>query len=327
MIELGYALSSEEHSPHDLVANAVRAEELGFGFIGVSDHFHPWIGEQGNSPFVWSVLGAIAQATSRLRVGTGVTAPIIRTHPGIVAHAAATTQVLMEGRFFLGVGTGEALNEHVFGDRWPPADIRRQMLEEAVEVMRKLWTGESVDHHGTHYTVEDARLFTLPQAAPPIVVAASGPKAAELAGRIGDGLWSTSPASETIEAFEKAGGAQAKGKPRYGQVTMCWAADAAEARKTAHVQWPNTAITGQLGQDLPTPKHFEQAAQMVTEDDVAEKVPHGPGVEQYVEALKAFADVGFTHLYLHQIGPDQEGFFRFYEHELGPAVKEAGLLS
>jgi coenzyme F420-dependent glucose-6-phosphate dehydrogenase len=324
MIELGYALSSEEHSPRDLVANAVRAEELGFGFIGVSDHFHPWISAQGHSPFVWSVLGAIAQATERLRVGTGVTAPIIRTHPGIVAHAAATTQVLFDGRFFLGVGTGENLNEHVFGDRWPPADIRRQMLEEAVEVIRKMWTGESVDHHGKHYTVEDARLFTLPESAPQIVVAASGPKAAELAGRIGDGYWGTSPQAETIEAFEKAGG---NGKPKYGQVTMCWAADEADARKTAHTQWPNTAITGQLGQDLATPKHFEQAAEMVTEDDVASKVPHGPGTQQYVEALKEYADAGYTHVYLHQIGPDQEGFFCFYEQELAPAIRKGGLLA
>jgi len=285
-IELGFSLSSEEHPPQDLVALAVRAEELGFRFIGVSDHFHPWVGEQGQSPFVWTVLGAIAQATERIKVGTGVTAPIIRTHPVIIAHAAATTQAIMDGRFFLGLGTGENLNEHIFGDRWPPADIRREMLEEAVEVIRKMWTGESVDHHGAHYTVEDARLYTLPETPPDIVIAASGPKAATLAGRIGDGFWGTSPESETIDAFHEADPAN-RDKPKYGQVTACWAATEEEARKTAHTIWPNGGVVGQLSADLPTPKHFEQAAEMVTEDAVAEKVVCGPRVEDHVEQIKA----------------------------------------
>ncbi|MDQ1438391.1 MAG: hypothetical protein QOK43_2020 [Acidimicrobiaceae bacterium] len=325
MFEIGYALSSEEHPPRDLVANAVRAEELGFTFIGVSDHFHPWIEEQGQSPFVWSVLGAIAQATERLKVGTGVTCPTVRIHPAVIAQAAATTEALMPGRFSLGVGSGEALNEHIFGDRWPPAEIRLAMLEEAIEVIRKLWEGGTVNHHGPHYTVEDARLFTLPESPPPIIVAASGDKAAELAGRAGDGFWSTSPSAETVKTYEQAGGSP--DSPRYGQLTLCWAANEDDAGKTAHTVWPNTAITGQLSQDLPTPAHFEQAASMVTEQDVADKIVLGPQVQPYVEAVREFADAGFTHVYLHQIGRDQDGFFRFWEQELGPALRDGGLLS
>jgi coenzyme F420-dependent glucose-6-phosphate dehydrogenase len=322
-ITLGYALSSEEHPPNDMVDYAVRAEELGFEFIGISDHFHPWVGEQGHSPFVWAVLGGIARATERIRIGTGVTCPTVRTHPGVVAQAAATVEAMMPGRFFLGVGSGENLNEHVWGDRWPPIEQRLEMLEEAVEVIRELWTGESVTRYGKHYTVENARIYTLPPSPPPIVVAASGTKAAELAGRIGDGFWGTAPESETIEAFAGAGGSG----PRYGQVTVCWAADEAEARKTAHSVWPNAGVKGYLSADLPTPKHFEQAAQMVTEDDVAELVVCGPDVAKHVEQIKAYADAGYDHIYVHQVGRDQDGWFRFAESELLPALRDRGLLS
>ena len=205
-VELGYALSSEEHAPLDLVAHARRAEESGFTFALVSDHFHPWIDAQGQSPFVWSVLGGIAVQTERLRIGTGVTCPMIRMHPAIVAQAAATSAAMLPGRFFLGVGTGENLNEHVLGDRWPPTFVRREMLREAVEVMRELWQGELTSHRGTHYTVENARLYTLPEEPPEIMVAASGPKAAELAGEIGDGLVATAPDRELVSTFDGAGG-------------------------------------------------------------------------------------------------------------------------
>jgi G6PDH family F420-dependent oxidoreductase len=325
-VELGYALSSEEHPPRDLVAYAVRAEELGFTFAGISDHFHPWTEEQGQSPFVWTVIGAIAQATSTLKLGTGVTCPTVRTHPAIVAHAAATAEAMMPGRFTLGVGTGEALNEHIFGDRWPPIEIRQAMLAEAVEVIRKLWEGGTVNHHGEHYTVEDARLFTLPESPPPIIVAAAGKKAAELAGRIGDGFWGTAPKAESIQIFNQARAGN-EAKPKLGQITVCWATDEASARKTAHTVWPNTSVPGQLGQDLPTPSHFEQAAELVTEDDVASKVVCGPAVERYVEQVQAYADAGYTHVYLHQVGRDQDGFFDFCRRELFAALREAGLLA
>ena len=322
-IELGYAQSSEEHPPLDLVAQAVRAEELGFSFIGISDHFHPWVGEQGHSPFVWTVLGALANATSRIRIGTGVTCPTIRIHPVIIAQAAATTEAMMPGRFFLGVGSGENLNEHIFGDRWPPIELRLEMLEEAVEVIRKMWTGESITHYGKHYTVEDARLFTLPQSPPPVVVAASGKKAAGLAGRIGDGFWGVAPKGELVEEFSSEGGSG----PKYGQVTVCWAADEAEARKTAHKVWPNSGLKGYLSADLQTPAHFEQAVENVTEDDVAELVVCGPDVTRHVGKIREYADAGYDHIYIHQVGRDQEGFFGFCERELFPALRSDGLLA
>src|SRR6478672_9548419 len=219
-MEFGYFLSSEEYGPKELVEQAVRAEAAGWRELLISDHFHPWVDAQGHSPFVWSVIGAIAHATERFELGTGVTCPLIRMHPALVAQAAATAAAMMPGRFFLGVGTGENLNEHILGDRWPPHELRLEMLEEAVHVIRQLWQGGSQSHHGKHYTVENARIYTLPEQLPRIVVAASGPRAAKAAGGFGDGLCSTAPEAEIIKAFDSSGG---KG-PRYGQMTVCWAA-------------------------------------------------------------------------------------------------------
>jgi len=317
MNELGYALSSEEHPPADLVAHARRAEEAGFRFALISDHFHPWVDRQGHSPFVWTVLGGIAQATERLEVGTGVTCPTVRIHPAILAQAAATTADLFGGRFFLGVGTGENLNEHVTGARWPSVDVRLEMLEEAVEVIRRLWRGELTSHEGKHYTVENARIYTLPERLPPIHVAAGGAKAAEVAGRIGDGYIGTSPDADTLRAFAEAGG---RDKPRYGQVTVCWAADEADARKTALEWWPNAGLSGQLSQELPLPSHFEQAASLVTEDTLAESLPLGPDPERHLSTIRQYFDAGYDHVYVHQIGPDQAGFFDFYRREILPKV-------
>ncbi len=320
VIDLGYTLSSEEGRPDDLVRLARMAEETGFSYAVISDHFHPWIDRQGQSPFVWAVLGGIAHATERLTVGTGVTCPTIRVHPAIVAHAAATCTAMMPGRFFLGVGTGENLNEHIHGDRWPPPDQRLEMLEEAIEVMRRLWEGDMITHRGRFYTVEQARIYTLPQEPPPIMVAAAKPKAAKLAGRLGDGLIAVSPDPEVVEQFSQAGG---EGKPRYGQIHVCWAESEEAARKTAHEIWPNVAVQGELTQELRVPQHYEQAAEMVTEDDVAEMVPCGPDPERHLDKIRAFAEAGFDHVYVHQIGPDQEGFFRFYRSEIMPRLERA----
>lgn len=317
MVELGYALSCEEHRPNDLVRYAAQAEQTGFTFALISDHFHPWIDQQGQSPFVWSVIGGIAQATERLRLGTGVTCPIMRIHPAIIAQAAATSAAMLPGRFFLGVGTGEALNEHVVGERWPSANERREMLAEAIDLMRVLWEGGFQSYDGDFFHVEDARIYTLPEEPMELMVAASGPLAAMLAGDAGDGLIATSPDKELVETFQSAGGA---GKPRYGQFTCCWAADAAEARRTAFEYWPNSAIGGELGQELPLPRHFEQAAAMVSEDDVAQAIVCGPDPEPHLEKIKAFASAGFDHVYVHQVGPDQEGFFNFYQREIMPKV-------
>ena len=316
-VEFGYALSSEEHSPNDLVANAKRAEDAGFEFVMISDHFHPWTDAQGNSAFVWSVIGGIAQATERIRLGTGVTCPTIRIHPAIVAHAAATSAVMMNGRFFLGVGSGENLNEHILGDHWPAPDERLEMLEEAIEVMRLLWQGDYQTHRGKHYTVENARLYTLPDEPVQIAVAAAKPVAAELAGRLGDAFINTSPEKEPVQKFEKSGGA---GKPKYGQVTGCWARSDDEGARTMHEIWPNAGIGGDLSYELPLPRHFEQASENVTPEDLKEKVPVGPDPERWLEQAREFEQAGFTHLYFHQIGPDQEGFFRFWQEELEPAL-------
>src|SRR3954466_1312331 len=254
-LEIGYWLSSEEHGPRALVDLAVQAEESGLRWAMVAPPFHPWVRAQGESPFVWAVLGGIAHATSSLRVGTGVTAPIIRMHPAIVAHAAATASVMLEGRFFLGLGTGERLSEHVVGARWPGATERRAMLEEAVAVIRELLAGDNVNHRGEFYRVENAQLFTLPAVAPPIYLAAGGPRSAALAGRVADGMIGVQPTARTVEAFEKAGG---RGKPRLGQLHVCWAESEDKARRIAHEVWPNAAIQGQALSDLARPKDFER---------------------------------------------------------------------
>jgi coenzyme F420-dependent glucose-6-phosphate dehydrogenase len=317
MDQLGYALSCEEHRPADLIAYARRAEECGFGFAIISDHFHPWVDRQGHAPFVWTVLGGIAARTERLRLGTGVTCPTIRIHPAIIAQAAATTADLFPGRFFLGVGTGENLNEHVLGDRWPEIEVRIEMLEEAVEVIRQLWKGKQTSHHGRYYTVENARIYTLPDQLPPIYVAAAGEKAAASAARIGEGFISTSPKPEPLQVFREGGG---EDKPRYGQLTVCWAEDRDTARRTAVEWWPNMVVPGQLSQELPLPSHFEQAATLVREEDMAGKIPLGPDPEEHVSQIQEFFEAGFDHVYVHQIGPGQEGFFNFYEKEVLPKL-------
>jgi coenzyme F420-dependent glucose-6-phosphate dehydrogenase len=318
MTQFGCTLSSEEHGPRALVRNAAAAEEAGFDFLMVSDHYHPWVDRQGHSPFVWAVLGGIAQVTERVRVGTGVTCPIIRMHPAIVAHAAATAAVMLEGRFLFGVGTGENLNEHVVGEQWPPIDQRLDMLEEAIEVMRLLWKGGSQSHRGRYFTVQQARLYDLPDHPPPVLVAAKGERATELAGRIGDGLIAVAPDRETVQTFESSGGS---GKPRFGQLHVCWADDEATARRTAYEWWPNAAIGGELGVELPLPRHFEQAAENVGEGDVAKAVVCGPDPDGHIEALREYVDAGFDHLWVHQIGPEQEGFLRFYEQQVLPKVR------
>jgi len=314
---LGYALSSEEHAPNDLVRHARLAEEAGFTFALISDHFHPWVDAQGQSPFVWSTLGALAHATERLGMGTGVTCPTTRIHPAIIAQAAATVAAMMPGRFFLGVGTGENLNEHILGNRWPPHEVRLEMLEEAVKVIRLLWQGGAQSHHGKHYTVENARLYTLPEELPRIVVAASGSEAAEAAGRFGDGFCSTAPKPELIKAFKDAGG---KG-PCYGQMTVCWAASEAEAKRTALKVWPNAALGGELSQELPTPAHFAQATKTATAEQVAKEVVCGPDPQRHIDLIKKYADAGFDHIYIHQVGSDQAGFLDFYQREIFPQFK------
>jgi G6PDH family F420-dependent oxidoreductase len=319
MLELGYKISSEEHPPAALVDQARRAESVGFDFAMISDHYHPWVDRQGHSPFVWSVIGAIAQATAKLPIGTAVTCPTIRTHPAIIAQAAATAGCLLPGRFWLGLGSGENLNEHILGTHWPETDVRQEMLAEAVEVIRQLWQGGNQSHRGRYYTVENARVYDLPDQLPPILLAASGPKAAELAGKHGDGLVATGPEAELVKQFERAGG---KGKPRYAEIGVCWARDVASARKTAHEWWPTAGLEGELSQELSLPRYFEQAAATVDEESVAKSLVCGPDVQPYVEMVGKYTKAGFDRIWFHQIGPDQEGFFQFAERELLPAVRK-----
>ena len=219
MPELGYTVLSEEHGPDAITSSVAAAEDRGFDFAMISDHFHPWTTAQGQSPFVWGVLGSIAEATSTIPVGTAVTAPIIRIHPAIVAQAAATAATQLPERFVFGVGTGEQLNEHVVGERWPPHDRRLEMLEEAIEIIRLLWEGGTKTYRGAQYTVEDARVFTLPDELPPIVVAAGGQRAAAAAGHYGDGLMTTAPDEDLIARFEAANDDTAG--QYYGQLDVC----------------------------------------------------------------------------------------------------------
>lgn len=315
MTRYGYFLLSEEHGPAELVAQAALAERAGFDALWISDHFHPWIDEQGQSPFVWGVLGAIVQTTS-LPITTAVTCPTVRTHPAIVAHAAATIASMSDGRFSLGVGTGENLNEHVHGDRWPPAPIRLERLEEAVEVMRRLWAGDEVSHHGSHYTVENARLYTVPPEPPKVLVSAFGPKALELAARIGDGYVGTAPSPDLVSGYGDAGGQG----PRQGGVKICWDPDEETARKTAHRLWPTSGLPGELNQELATPAHFEQAVGIVSEDAVTERISCGPDLDRHVQSIRAYEQAGYDEVYIAQIGADEE-FFRFAEEQLLPALR------
>ena len=308
-MRIGFFLATEEYSPGELLAQARAAEEAGFHGLWVSDHYHPWNAEQGQSPFVWTLLGALAEATSTGPVTTAVTCPTIRIHPAVIAQAAATTAVMFEDRFRFGVGSGEALNEHILGDPWPEAAVRLEMLEEAVDLIRLLWAGKTVSHRGRHYRVQHARLYTLPESPPPIVVSGFGPRAVELAARIGDGYAITMPDAELIGRFRSSGGAD---KPVQAGVKVCYGPDEAEARRTVHRLWPNEGLPGELAQVLPTPSHFEQATELVTEGMVAEAVPCGPDLDRHVATIQEFADAGVDELYIHQIGGAGEDFFGTY---------------
>ncbi len=316
MAEIGYFLSSEEHGPSDLVRFASMAEGAGFRYAWISDHYHPWIDRQGQSPFVWSVLGGIASATDRLTVTTAVTCPTVRIHPAVIAQAAATTACMMPGRFRLGVGSGEALNEHVTDAPWPEPAIRLDMLEEAIEVIRTLWKGGFRSHYGEHYRVRNARIYTLPDEAPPVIVSAFGEQAVQVAARAGDGWATTSPDRKMVQAYAEAGG---RGLKQAG-MKVCWGPDEAKALRMAFEIWPTSGVPGQLSQELPMPQHFEEAASLVTEEQIAEHTPCGPDPEKHVAALREYVDAGFDEVYVSQIGPDQEGFLEFWTKEVMPRL-------
>jgi G6PDH family F420-dependent oxidoreductase len=315
-MELGFVLSSEEHGPRELVAFAQAAEAAGFTSALISDHYHPWLEEQGQSPFVWSVIGALA-ATTDLRVTTGVTCPTVRIHPAVIAQAAATCAAMMPGRFRLGVGTGENLNEHILGGAWPAVRVRLEMLESAVALIRRLWEGGIVTARTEHYTVENARLYTLPETPPPVLVSAFGPKATEVAARIGDGFVTTKPDTEGLRRYRDLGG---RG-PAIAAVKVCWAESRDLAVRTAHKLWRTELLPGQLAQELPLPLHFTQASELVTEELIAKSIACGPDPDAHVDAINKYRDAGFDELYINQIGKDQAGFLRFFEHEVRPRLR------
>jgi G6PDH family F420-dependent oxidoreductase len=309
--QFGLFLASEEHRPRELVRQAQQGADAGFNSVFISDHVHPWIDRQGESPFVWSVIGAIG-ATTSLEVTTGVTCPTVRIHPAIVAQAAATSQLLLDGRFRLGVGSGEALNEHILGDRWPMAQERLDMLEEAVGVIRKLWGGSTVTHAGRHFRVDNARLYSLPADLPPILVSGFGPHAVELASRVGDGFVTVEPERSFVERYRAGGGSG----PTIAAVKVCWDTDESRARKQAHALWPTECLPGQLNQELAMPAHFEQAVSVVSEDMVAERIPCGPDPDRHLTAIGEYIDAGFDEVYINQVGDNLDGFLGFWEKEL-----------
>ena len=316
MTAYGYFLSSEEHTPADLVRQAQMAEQAGFDALWISDHFHPWLDEQGHSGFVWAVIGAISQVT-KLPVRTAVTCPLKRMHPAIVAQAAATCSLLTGGRFGLGVGTGEALNEHVVGGSWPSADERLEMLAEAVELIRALFTGQQVNIRGQHYCAETARLYSVPDSPPPIYMSGFGEKAVRLAGRIADGFVCVQPNADFVRLFRESGGA---GKSVQGGLKVCWGPDEEAARKQMHRLWRTDEIPGDAAQLLPSPRHFEQVADLIRLDQIT--APCGPDPDVHVAGIRAYQEAGYDEVYIGQVGPDQEGFFDFYARTVLPRLRQ-----
>ena len=311
-MQIGYKLFAEGYGPEELVRQAVAAEAAGFDFVEVSDHYHPWLSDHGHSAFVWTVLGAIAARTERIGLATGVTCPTRRYHPAIVAQAAATTGVLSGGRFTLGVGSGERLNEHVVGGGWPATAVRQEMLREALEIIRLLWRGGYRSYCGRHLNLADARVFDLPAPPPPIAVAAGGPAAARLAGELGDALFATEPRRDLVEAFKEAGGSG----PAYGEVPLAWARDDDAALESARRMF-RFGVTGwKVMAELPNPANFDAATEAIGKEDMAEAFGYGPTVERHLEAARRFTDAGFDRLALVNAGPDPDGFFDFFREEL-----------
>ncbi|MFI5496163.1 TIGR03557 family F420-dependent LLM class oxidoreductase [Actinoplanes sp. NPDC051859] len=315
-MRIGYFLSSEEYTPAELIEQAKGAERAGFSALWISDHYHPWVDAQGQSAFVWSIIGALSQATT-LPITTAVTCPTVRIHPAVIAQAAATSAVLTGGTFRLGVGTGEALNEHIFGDAWPEAEIRLDMLEEAIHIMRELWKGGVVSHHGKHYTVENARVYTLPEQPIEVLISGFGPKAVDLAARIGEGFVSVAPDAEMVQRFRSGGG---NSRTCQGGFKAAFATSEEEGARIAYEKWPNAGVPGELSQVLPSPKHFEQASQLVTQDMVKKAFVCGNDPEAHLAMIDTYAKAGFDEIYVANSGPHYQGLFDMYAHSVLPKL-------
>lgn len=320
MTRIGYTLMCEQQGPRELVRDAVHAEQVGFDFEVMSDHYLPWLDSQGHAPNAWATLGAVAQATERVGLMTYVTCPTMRYHPAIVAQQAATVGLLSDGRFTLGLGAGENLNEHVVGHGWPPANVRHEMFDEALEIISSLFSGEYVNFAGKHFRVDSAKLWDVPDTPPAIGVAVSGRQSVELAGRYADALIAVEPEASLTSMFDEVGG---RGKPRIGQAPICWDRDKDAAIERAHEQFRWFAGGWKVNAELPGTAAFAAATQFVTKDDIADNIPCGPDVDAHVAAVREFADAGFTDVAVVQVGGDtQQEFLDWAQQELLPALKD-----
>ncbi|MET1754764.1 TIGR03557 family F420-dependent LLM class oxidoreductase [Novosphingobium sp. RD2P27] len=318
MTKFGYKLMTEEHGPKALVANAVRAEQAGFDFVSISDHFHPWLKSQGHAPFAWSVLGAIAHATEKVGITTGLTCPIIRYHPAIIAQAAATIAIMSDNRFSLAVGAGERLNEHVTGELWPSTPIRHEMLSEAIDIFRLLWDGGLHSFEGNFYDIDHAQLYDAPEKPITVTLGVSGEKSVELAADKADGIMATSPDGALVKGFKKKSG---KSGPAYGEVTLAWAPSEEEGRRIAHERFRFGALGWSVNSELRDVEGFEAATQFVRPEDLEGSMPMGPDPEVHLKVIREWMDAGFDHLVLLGPGDDQEGFISFCEKELFPKLR------
>ncbi|GAA3650520.1 TIGR03557 family F420-dependent LLM class oxidoreductase [Streptomyces fenghuangensis] len=316
-MQIGYKLAAEAFGPAELVRQAVRAEQAGFDFVEISDHYHPWLDNQGHSPFAWTVLGTIAAKTERIGLATGVTCPTVRYHPAIIAQAAATLALLSEGRFVLGVGAGERLNEHVVGRGFPAVAARHEMLREALEIIRLLWRGGYRSYEGKHLRLEDARVFDLPEELPLIAVAASGRPSARIAAELGDGLFATEAKPEILRHYHDAGGSG----PAYAEVPVAWAPDEHTAAR-AVLETTRWAVTGwKVMSELPNPVNFAAATTTVREEDMLANFACGPDPARFTEMAQQYVDAGFDRLVLMNAGPDPDGFLEFYSSELDQRIR------
>jgi G6PDH family F420-dependent oxidoreductase len=318
MTRIGYTLMTEQSGPKDLVEYAVRAEELGFDFEVSSDHYSPWLVSQGHAPYAWSVLGAVAQATSRVELATYVTCPIQRYHPAVVAQKAATMQLLSDGRFILGLGSGENLNEHITGEGWPPVAQRQDMLEEAIQIIRALHSGELTTWEGDYFRVDSARIWDAPDSGVPLAVAAGGPAGVRRFANLGDHFITTEPDAHLIDEWDQARGSGSASSRKIGQIPICWGPDKAEAIALAHDQFRWFGGGWHVNADLPTTAGFAGASQFVREDDVAEQIACGPDLDELAASIREYAEAGFTDVAIVQVGDVNQR--RFLDEAAGPLL-------
>ncbi|MET0240972.1 MAG: TIGR03557 family F420-dependent LLM class oxidoreductase [Sphingobium sp.] len=317
MVKFGYKLMTEEHGPAALIDNAILAEKAGFDFLSISDHFHPWLEAQGHAPFAWSVLGAIAHATSRIGIATGLTCPILRYHPVVIAQAAATIAVLSEDRFTLAVGAGERLNEHVTGVRWPSIPERHAMLGEAIAIFRTLWQGGAHSWRGEHFVLDHGQLYDLPKRPIPLVVGVSGPASVRLAAEHADGIMATEAKAKLVDGFRKDGKADG---PCYAEALVAYAPTEAEGLETAHRIFRFSPLGWAVNSELPTVDGFESATAHIRPEDMADSIAAGPDVEVHLKQIRSYIDAGFDHIVLTCPGQHQARFLDFFEKELRPRL-------